>query len=93
MERNRLAEYAEIIKNENCLKILFYLYKYNPNIPPEKLSHELGISTETVTVCIDKLIGARVIFKSLDNAYTMTPFGRSAFKEFLGEETGQADNQ
>ncbi len=85
---SELRQYTEIIKDENALKIVYYLYKYNPNVPIDEINKELGMDVSTIESCMKKLEHNGIIFKNPEtNAYSMTPFGRNAFKELIEEES------
>jgi len=78
-------EYANILRDTDCLRILYYLYKFNPNIPVGELSERLGIDKARTVCGIEKLTKARLVLKEDGGGYSLTPFGRSAFRNLLGE--------
>ena len=80
-----LEVYREIIRDENCLKIIYYLYKFNPDVPDKEINERLGIQPEVVSACIEKLLEAEIIYKRKPDAasYTLTPMGRSAFRNLI----------
>jgi len=83
---NNIGEYVQILKDVNCLKILYYLEKFNPNVPVEELSQNLCIDEDSIKVCISKLIEARLVLNEETGGYSLTPFCRSAFRELLGKK-------
>ncbi len=80
---SRLMKYNDIINDSNCLKILYYLSKYNPDIPVVELKENLGIENAVIEECLSKMVRTDIIFKTEQGHYTMTPFGRNAFKKLI----------
>ncbi|MBI4065548.1 MarR family transcriptional regulator [Candidatus Gottesmanbacteria bacterium] len=82
-----LGIYKEILQDQNCLRIIYYLYKYNPDVPVKEISEQLDMSPDIVSSCIDKLLAAEIIYKRSPEAtsYTLTPMGRSAFRNLIEE--------
>jgi len=80
----RLHNYIQLLRDTNCLKVIYYLYRFNPDVPIKDLSKNLSILEDDVIKCLYKLAEANVIIKSNDNAgYSLTTFGRTAFKDLL----------
>ena len=81
---DKLKQYLEILKDDNCLKIIYYLYNFNPDIPIKEIEQELEIPENTIKDCIQRLVENGIIFKNPEtNALTLTPSGRNAFKELI----------
>jgi len=80
---NQLRRYAELLSDVNCLKVIYYLYKFNPNIPIEDLSTNLDLSKETIIRCLDRLLSANIVLKTDVGRYSLTVFGRTAFKKLI----------
>ena len=61
---NKLKEYAEILKDETALKIVYYLYKYNPDVLIKEINAELQISEDDIKIRIEKLLKNGIIFRN-----------------------------
>ncbi len=79
----RLRKYVELLNDRDCLKIIYYLYRFNPHIPIKELSQNLDILEVQVISCLDKLINSDIVVKTNEQGYSLTMFGRQEFKKLL----------
>lgn len=80
-----LRDYMEILQDTNCLKIVYYLYKFNPDVPLVALRTNLGIDEHVIDSCIERLLSANIVMKEKGGGYSLTVFGRSAFHKLIND--------
>lgn len=75
-------EWKQAFSNINNMRVLLYLYRYNPGISFKELETNLGIDESNLKHSIEELIKAKAI-KTDKKGYTLTLEARLAISRLM----------
>ena len=81
MPITNFSTFISALKSNDVLKILFYLYEFNPDVSIGILTDKLNLNETEIETHLDELEKFGVV-TSLDESYRLTSDGREIVKGF-----------
>jgi len=83
MGYNEIKNWESVFADVNCLRVLMYLAKYNPNRPFEEIQKRLEMSKSELNLAIRKLTDAQLV--NIDSeTFTLKRPTMIALDNFIG---------
>lgn len=88
MGYTELKNWQAVFSDVNCLRVMMYLAKYNPNIQFREIRKKLCLNKEEMNITIGKLMGAQLL-EVESESFTLRRPALIALDNFLSLTKGQ----